>query len=148
MKYVSDMEWLTLFRQRNSIAQIAELHQININPPSSHHQNSDIEIISKFDSTESIGAYNCYVKIPQCKYMEHGLKDIASYGQKHITTWAVCYNFPLISDKPLGRPHLWDSSTSFRQPNSISAVIPAWHYIGVADIKMLSNGVLIASLPI
>ena len=29
---------------------------------------------NKFDSTKSMGAYCYYVKIPQCGYMEHGLK--------------------------------------------------------------------------
>ena len=52
MRYISDMEWSTSFRQRNSIAQIAELHQIYINLTSvaisSHHWNGDIEIISKW----------------------------------------------------------------------------------------------------
>ena len=37
-----------------------------------------------------------YVNIPQCGYTEHGLKDIAHR--------AVCYNFPLVRDKPLGAP--------------------------------------------
>ena len=35
--------------------------------------------------------------------MEHGLKDVY-YVQKHITYRTACYNFPLISDKPLGVP--------------------------------------------
>ena len=37
-------------------------------------------------------------------YMEHGLKDIAFYVKKHITTRAVCYSFPVVRDKPLGAP--------------------------------------------
>ena len=40
------------------------------------------------------------------QYMEHGLKDIAFYVQKHITPRAVCYNFPLARDKLLGVPAL------------------------------------------
>ena len=50
-----------------------------------------------------MGAYYSYVKIPQCGYMEHGFKDIAHYVYKRIyVPLAVCYNFPLIRDKPLG----------------------------------------------
>ena len=51
-----------------------------------------------------IGAYYWYVKIPQCGYVEHGLKDIAFYVQKHITHRTVYFNFPLVRDKPLGAP--------------------------------------------
>ena len=44
--------YLTSFRQRNSIAHIAELHQIDTNPTSvavlDQYQNGDIEIISKW----------------------------------------------------------------------------------------------------
>ena len=36
------------------------------------------------------------------EYMEHGFKDVAFYIQKHIALLAVCYNFPLVRDKPLG----------------------------------------------
>ena len=35
---------------------------------------------------------------------EHGLKNIAFYVQKHIVHQAVCYNFPLVRDKPPGAP--------------------------------------------
>ena len=46
---------------------------------------------NKFDSTKPLRVrYRC-VKIPQRGYMEHGLKDIAFYVQKHITP---CHNFP------------------------------------------------------
>ena len=51
-----------------------------------------------------MGAYYWYVKIPQCGYMEHGFKDIAYYVHKRIVPRAVCYNFPLVRDKPLGAP--------------------------------------------
>ena len=53
---------------------------------------------------EIYGAYYWYVKISQCGNMEHGLKDLAFYVQKHIASWAVCNNFPLVRDKPLGVP--------------------------------------------
>ena len=36
--------------------------------------------------------------------MEHGIKDIAFYVQKHIVQRTVCYNLPLVRDKPLGAP--------------------------------------------
>ena len=32
---------------------------------------------NKFDSTESLEVYYWYAKIPQCRYMEHGLKMLA-----------------------------------------------------------------------
>ena len=36
--------------------------------------------------------------------MEYGLKDIVFYVQKHIAHRIVCYNFPLVHNKPLGAP--------------------------------------------
>ena len=51
-----------------------------------------------------MGSYYWYVKIPQCRYMEYGSKDIALFVQKHMTLRAVCQNFPLVRDKPLGAP--------------------------------------------
>ena len=59
---------------------------------------------NNFDSTKSMGAYCWYVKIQQWGYMDHGLKDIAFYVQKHTAPRAVCYNYPLVRDKPLGTP--------------------------------------------
>ena len=51
------------------------------------------------------GTYYGYVKIWQCGYMEHGLKYIAfCVKKKHIAHKTVCYNFPLVHDKPLGTP--------------------------------------------
>ena len=64
------------------------------------------EYYNKFDSAESLGVYYCCVKIPQCGYMEHGLKYIMFYIQKHIAPLAMCYNPPLVRDKPLGAPTL------------------------------------------
>ena len=51
-----------------------------------------------------MGAYYWYIKIPQWRYMDHGLKDIAFYVKKQIAPRAVCYNYPLVYDKPLGTP--------------------------------------------
>ena len=42
---------------------------------------------------KSLGVCYWCGKIPQCGYMEHGLKDIAFYVQKHITLHS-CHNFP------------------------------------------------------
>ena len=36
--------------------------------------------------------------------MEHGLKYITFYVQKHIAPLAMCYNLPLVRDKPLAAP--------------------------------------------
>ena len=51
-----------------------------------------------------MGAYYWYVKIPQCMYMEYGLKDFAFDVKKHIAHRAVCYNLPLVHNKLLGVP--------------------------------------------
>ena len=53
---------------------------------------------------ESYGAYYWYIKILQCGYMGHGLKDIALYIQKHIEHRAVSHNFLPVRDQPLGAP--------------------------------------------
>ena len=44
----------------------------------------NMEYYGKFEPTESMGGYYWYVKILQCGYMEHGLKYIVFYVQKHI----------------------------------------------------------------
>ena len=59
---------------------------------------------------EIIGVYYWYVKIPQCLYVEHRLKYISFYDQIHKALLAICYNSPLVRDKPIGAPHLWNSS--------------------------------------
>ena len=58
----------------------------------------------KIDSMKSMGVCYWCVKIPQCWYMEHGLKDIAFYFQKHITPCTVVITSLLVRDKPLGSP--------------------------------------------
>ena len=60
--------------------------------------------LNKFDSTKSLGVCYWCVKIPQCGYMEHGLKHITYYVQKHIAALVMCYNPALVRDKPLGAP--------------------------------------------
>ena len=52
-----------------------------------------------------LGEYNWYVKIPQCGYMERGLKYILFYVQKHIAPLAICYNPQLV---------LWQAARSAR----------------------------------
>ena len=59
---------------------------------------------NKFDSPKSLGVCYWCVKIPQCGYMEQGLKQIAFYVQQHIVAMAMCYNPALVCDKPLGAP--------------------------------------------
>ena len=56
---------------------------------------------NRFDSMKLLRVYYWHVKIP-CRYMEHGLKDIKRYVQKHIAHWAVCYNSPLVCNRLLG----------------------------------------------
>ena len=53
---------------------------------------------------KSLGVYYWYVKLPQCRYMEHGLEYITSYVEKHIAPLAICYNPWLVFDKPPGAP--------------------------------------------
>ena len=65
---------------------------------------------NKFYSMKSLEVYYWCFKIPQCRYMEHGLKHITSHVQKHIAPLAMCYNPPLVRDEPLGTPFLWNSS--------------------------------------
>ena len=56
---------------------------------------------NKFDSKIAVGIFYWCVKIPQCGYMEHGLKHITFYVQKRIAAVAMCYNPGLVHDKPL-----------------------------------------------
>ena len=59
---------------------------------------------NKFDSTKSLGVCYWCVKIPQWRYMEHGLKHFTFYVQKHIVILAMCYNRGLVRDEPLWTP--------------------------------------------
>ena len=45
-----------------------------------------------------------YVKTLQCGYTEHGVNDIAFHIKKHRALRAICFNFPLVRDKPLEAP--------------------------------------------
>ena len=49
-----------------------------------------------------IRVYYWWVKILQCRYMEHGLRYIAFHVQKHIAPLAIFHNSLLVHDKLLG----------------------------------------------
>ena len=57
---------------------------------------------NQFDFMKSLELYYWYINLPQCGYVEHGLKYITFYVQKHIAPLAICCNLPLVRDKPLG----------------------------------------------
>ena len=59
---------------------------------------------NKFDKTRSLGVCYWLVIITQCGHMEHGLKHITFYVQKHIAALVMCYNAVLVRDKPIGAP--------------------------------------------
>ena len=63
-----------------------------------------VEVLQQIWLYEIIGVCYWCVNIPQCGYMEHGFKDIAFRVKKHIAPRAVCYNFSLVHNKPLGAP--------------------------------------------
>ena len=92
---------------------------------------------NKFDKTRSLGVCYWLVIITQCGHMEHGLKHITFYVQKHIAALVMCYNAVLVRDKPIGAPAfvkkklLWlsmiskkcfvDQMTLFKLPREISS---------------------------
>ena len=47
--------------------------------------------------------YWCF-KIPQCGYMEHGLKHVTLYVQNMLAALAMCSTPVIVRDKPLGAP--------------------------------------------
>ena len=88
---ISSNVMTTNFRLYNNISQILLLYKTW-----GYH--------NKFYSTKSLGVNQWYVKIPQCRYMEHGFKNVAFYVQKLIALWAICWNLPLFHNTPLGAP--------------------------------------------
>ena len=46
----------------------------------------------------------CYINVPRCGCVEHGLVYITFYVQKHITPWMICSGPSLVRDGPLGTP--------------------------------------------
>ena len=65
---------------------------------------------NKFAFTKSLGVCHWCVKIPQYGYMEHGLKHIKFYVQKHIVSLAMCIFPRKFATSRHERPHLWNSS--------------------------------------
>ena len=51
---------------------------------------------NKFDSTKSVGVHYRCVKIPQCGYMEHGLKDIIGLQYQVFLNFYVIYRSTVI----------------------------------------------------
>ena len=99
---------------------------------------------NEFESTKSLRVYNWYVKIPQCGYMEHGLKYtcIATYVQKPIAPSAILYNL-----QPLGAPAFmrlvycdrWISYTTHRIyismgycKKDVTPLLTHWSYVFLA----------------
>ena len=64
----------------------------------------NVVVLKQIWPYEIIGVFNWCVKMPQCVYVEHELKYITFYVQKHIAALAVCYNPALVRVKPLGAP--------------------------------------------
>ena len=71
--------------------------------------------------------------------MEYGLKDIGFYVKKYIAPRAVCYNFQLVRNKPLGAPtivrlvyhmpiEVWDEITH-PFPNFNRYIAEVWKWI-------------------
>ena len=52
----------------------------------------------------SLTVYYFYVKMPRCRWVEHGLEYITFYVQKYIAHSLACSGPPLICDGPLGTP--------------------------------------------
>ena len=76
--------------------------------------------------------YYWYVKIPQCRYIDHGLKDMKCYVKKHMVPRAICYNPPLVRNKPLGAPAYCETpllltvdSAFHLQVRSLSKLVPS-----------------------
>ena len=72
----------------------------------------------KSDFKKLLGVYFCYVKMPQCGCLEHGLEYILFYVQKHIRQFAACSRSPLVRDWLLGVPAFVKLTYSFVKSNS------------------------------
>ena len=86
---ISSLVITTIFRLYSNISQILLLYKT-------------WGYDNKFDSAKSLGVSYWCVKIPQWGYVEYGLKHITCYVQIHIAPLAMCYNPPLVHDKPIG----------------------------------------------
>ena len=58
------------------------------------------EYYNKFTSMKSFRGILLMCQIQQCGYMEHALKSITFYVQKHITLLTMYYNPPLVHNEP------------------------------------------------
>ena len=68
--------------------------------------------------------------------MEHELKDIAFYVQKHIAPWTVVITFLLVRDKPLGAPAFVKRVYCYYTCNSRGH---KYVFTRISKIKMLST---------
>ena len=57
-----------------------------------------------FDSAKSLGVCHWCAKIPQCGYVEHELKDIASYVQKHCSSSSLVMTSRWFTTSRIGAP--------------------------------------------
>ena len=88
---------------------------------------------NKFDTTKLLGVRYWCVKIPQCGYMEHRLKHITFYVQKHIAALEMYHNPGQVRDKPLG------ASTSVKLVYWGSNSVTHWWQIVHKDMMSPSN---------
>ena len=98
----------------------------------------NLGVLKQIWPTKSMGAYFWYVKIPQCGWMEHGLKDIVFFVQNHITLCTVVITSLLVRDKPLGVPAsvkrvYWDTIMAAHMYNRDSI------YVGCCNMLMPSH---------
>ena len=82
----------------------------------------------KFDCTKSLGVYYWCVKI-RFGYLDHGLRYIAFYVQKHITHLEIFYNRPLVRDKPLRAPAFLRLIYSIRCTQMDDTVVTFNHFL-------------------
>ena len=74
---------------------------------------------------EILWVYIWYFKIPQCEYMEHGLRAINFPVHKRISPQAICYIF---CDRPL-HWHLRDMFSSLWYGWHAYYITPDWKFI-------------------
>ena len=67
--------------------------------------------------------------------MEHGLKDIAFYVQKHKAPQVICNNFLLVRDKPLGMPTSVGQVNCSYCPEMVNSE-PNWRLLASVTLKL------------
>ena len=65
-------------------------------------QNVVVLVLQQILLYKIIGGMLLMCQKTECGYMEHGLKHITFYVQKHVAALAMCYNPVLVWGKPLG----------------------------------------------